>query len=85
MITAELARAHAMKAVNKETLCKIEEAINEAVEKGCLETRITLTQDECCDALVDELRHTYNYKVTMTYCDVIEEDCLFKISLKLEW
>ena len=85
MITAGLARERAIKAIKKETLYKIEDAIDKAVEKGCLETNISLTQDECCDILVDELRHTYNYKATMTYCDTIAEDGLFKINLKLEW
>lgn len=85
MITAGLVHERAVRAINKDVLNKINIAVEEAAAKGKLETTITLNDDECCDALVDELRTTYNYKVIVRYCDVISNDGLLKMSMKLEW
>lgn len=85
MITAGLARERATRAIKKDTYYKIEEAVDAAAKKGCLETLIVLTEDECCDALIDDLKLTYGYTVVLSYSDVIENDGLLKINMKLKW
>lgn len=85
MITAELARERAIRAIKKDTYSKIEEAVNAAAKKGCLETLIVLSDDECCDALIDDLKLNYGYTVVLSYSDVIENDGLLKINMKLIW
>lgn len=85
MITAGLARERATRAIKKDTYSKIEKAVNDAAEKGCLDTLVVLTEDECCDALVDDLKLTYGYTVVLSYSDVIENDGTFRINMRLKW
>lgn len=85
MITAGLAHERATRSIHKDVYDKLEKAVDEAAAKGCLYTHVNLTEDECSDALVDELRCTYNYKVYVHYLDAIDEGGSIRIDMKLEW
>lgn len=85
MIGASMAHDRAVKAIKKEVYDKIKNEVEIASDKGCLDTHVYLDENDCSDALIAELKDTYNYSVDIHYLDTISESGSFKIDLHLKW